>query len=108
MPAKPDNDSKSGKDKRQKTREDIHIDLTVRVHFGEQYEPVTLLNDRRIPFVQAMLMLRKNAGSLIYTAILKAAVMQPKVMRTILPVATSVPSKAVSLINKFTRRKKKN
>ena len=92
--------------KTSKKREDIEIDLTVCVHFGADYEPVTLVENRRVPFVKAMFMLRRHAGELIYTTILKAAVMQPKVMRKLLPVASAIPSKAMGLMSTFSGSKK--
>jgi len=85
-------------------REDVEIELTVNVHFGGDHEPVTLVKDRKIPFVEAMLYLRKNFAVTLYGAVLRAAAMRPAVMSTIVPAASLVPRKAWQMVSRLSSK----
>lgn len=61
-------------------REDVNVELTVVVDFGEEYGKVTLVEDLDIPFVEAALKVRHSGFSLLYGSILKAATLRPKML----------------------------
>lgn len=61
-------------------REDINVELTVVVDFGEDYGKVTLVEDLEIPFVEAVLKAREGGFSLLYGSILKAATLRPRML----------------------------
>jgi hypothetical protein len=61
-------------------REDVNVELTVVVDFGEQYGQVTLVEDLEMPFVEAALKVRHEGASLLYGAVLKAATLRPSML----------------------------
>lgn len=61
-------------------REDVNVELTVVVDFGEEYGKVTLVDEVEMPFVEAALKARHGGVSMLYGAILKAASLRPKML----------------------------
>jgi|GEM_PF-3137706 len=62
-------------------REDVNVEVTVVVDFGEDYGQVTLVEDLEMPFVEAALKVRHGGASLLYGAVLKAATLRPRMLR---------------------------
>lgn len=65
-------------------REDVNVELTVVVDFGEEYGQVTLVEDLEMPFVEAALKVRHQGASLLYGAVIKAASLRPSMLLDIL------------------------
>ena len=82
-------------------REDVNIDLTVVVDFGEEYGKVTLVEDLEMPFVEAALKVRHGGASLLYGAIIKAASLRPSMLMDVL----QMPTRQVSKVANKVRRK---
>lgn len=61
-------------------REDVNVEVTVVVDFGEDYGKVTLVEDVEMPFVEAALKVRHGGASLLYGAVLKAATLRPRML----------------------------
>lgn len=72
------------RDIRAERRREVKVELTVTVNFGDDIEPVVLLDDYEVPFVDLALEARKNAGTLITSAVLKAATFRPAVMKELI------------------------
>lgn len=69
-------------------REDVNVELTVVVDFGEEYGKVTLVEDLEMPFVEAALKARRGGVSLLYGAIIKAASLRPSMLMDVFQVPT--------------------
>ena len=72
------------KSRKNDRRNDVMVELTVRVNFGDDFEPVVLVDDLKVPFVQLAIDARSNIGSLLMQTVLKAASFRPAVMRQLL------------------------
>lgn len=69
-------------------REDINVELTVVVDFGEEYGQVTLVEDLEMPFVEAALKVRHGGASMLYGAVLKAATLRPSMLMDVFQMPT--------------------
>lgn len=69
-------------------REDVNVEVTVVVDFGEDYGQVTLVEDLEMPFVEAALKVRHGGASLLYGAVLKAATLRPRMLRDLVTAPT--------------------
>lgn len=76
---------------KRKREVDIYVDVTV--DFGEGYGKVDLLDDRKVPLTNEMLAARSNVFQLLYGAVIKAATLQPKVMKVVLTGTSSATKK---------------
>lgn len=92
-------------------REDVNVELTVVVDFGEEYGQVTLVEDLEMPFVEAALKVRHGGASMLYGAIIKAASLRPSMLMDVFQVPTRVlksdNTKASADLGKKKSRKKK-
>lgn len=67
-----------------KRKREVDIYVDVNVDFGEDYGKVELVKDRKVPFTNEMLAARGNVFHALYGGVIKAASMQPKVMKVVL------------------------
>lgn len=79
------NDTKKNRTKKALAREKLNIELTVTVNFGDDYDTITMLEDKPIPFADAVVSLRNSSFGMFSGLILRAAARSPKVMGDIVP-----------------------
>lgn len=71
---------------RRKRDQAVDVRLTVQVRFGrEPQDAVTIIEDRRVPVVGGILRYRDRIIRGFLRVLLRAAALQPKVLRVLLP-----------------------
>lgn len=81
-------------------REDIIVELTVVVDFGEEYGQVTLMDDVEMPFVEAALKVRHGGASLLYGAVLKAATLRPSMLTDVFQLPSRYANQLTGIFGK--------
>lgn len=67
-------------------REPLEVDLTVVVRFGEAEEDrVVLMEERRLAMIGSIFRYRDRIARFLVTGLVRAAMLQPKVARRVLP-----------------------
>jgi hypothetical protein len=72
--------------KSKRLREPVDVRLTVSFKFGDNDEALTMIDDRRVPMVGSLLENRDRILRGFSTLLFKAAMLQPKIARELLPV----------------------